>query len=99
MYLTFSSDKHGTVEYTKSLVHNVDAYGKADPLDNKYSYGGDSLYFKAGVYNQCSTKTGGGSWYAGCAGTGDWAEDKANGDYAQATFSKLTIGPSTPPEK
>ena len=42
-------------------------------------------------------KKGGGSWFAGCAGTGDWEEDKANGDYAQATFSKLVVGPSTPP--
>lgn len=97
MYLTFSSPKHPTVTYKRSLVHNVDAYGKADPLDNKYSYGGDSLYFKAGIYNQCSTKKGGGPWYGGCPGTGDWAVDKANGDYAQATFSKLEVGPSTPP--
>ncbi|NNE56511.1 MAG: polysaccharide lyase family 7 protein [Hellea sp.] len=99
MYLTFASDTHGTVKYTRSLVHNVDAYGKVDVLDNKYSYAGDSLYFKAGIYNQCSTKTGGGLWYAGCPGTGEWAVDKANGDYAQATFSKLTVGPSTPPEE
>lgn len=97
MYLTFTSDKHGSIKYTKSLVHNVDAYGKADPLDNKYSYGGDSLYFKAGIYNQCSTQKGGGLWYAGCPGTGDWVVDKANGDYAQATFSRLTVGPSTTP--
>ena len=99
MYLTFTSPSHGTVEYTKSLVHNVDAYGKADPLDNAYSYGGESLYFKAGIYNQCSTKKGGGVWYAGCPGTGEWEVDKANGDYAQATFSKLTVGPSTPPKR
>ena len=99
MYLTFTSPKHGTVKYTKSLVHNVDAYGNADPLDNKYSYGGDALYFKAGIYNQCSTKKGGGSWYANCPGTGDWAVDKANGDYAQATFSRLTVGPSVLPSK
>lgn len=99
MYLTFHSDKHGTVKYSKSLVSQHDAFGKVDPLDNKFSYGGDSLYFKAGVYNQCSTKKGGGDWYAGCPGTGDWAEDKANGDYAQATFSKLEVGPSTPPQE
>ena len=97
MHLTFSSPSHPTVNYSINLANNVDAYGNVDALDNKYSYGGDSLYFKAGIYNQCSTKKGGGLWYAGCAGTGDWAEDKANGDYAQATFSKLTVGPSTPP--
>jgi len=99
MYLTFTSENHPTVTYTRSLVRNLDAYGKFDELDNKYSYGGDSLYFKAGIYNQCSTKSGGGLWYAGCPGTGDWAVDKANGDYAQSTFSKLTLGPATPPVK
>lgn len=99
MYLTFTSENHPTVTYTRSLVSNLDSYGVIDPLDNKFSYGGDSLYFKAGVYNQCSTKKGGGLWYAGCPGTGNWEEDKANGDYAQATFSKLTVGPSTPPVK
>ena len=97
MHLTFTHPTRPTVNYSINLANNVDAYGKVDELDNKYSYGGDTLYFKAGIYNQCSTKKGGGSWYAGCAGTGDWEEDKANGDYAQATFSKLVVGPSTPP--
>jgi len=97
MYLTFTSPGRQTVKYSINLANNVDAYGKVDELDNKYSYGGDTLYFKAGVYNQCSTKKGGGSWYAGCPGTGDWEVDKANGDYAQATFTKLVVGPSTPP--
>lgn len=97
MFLEFTTARHGTVNHARSLVNNKDAYGEVDALDNPYSYGGDSLYFKAGVYNQCSPKTGGGLWYAGCPGTGDWAVDKANGDYAQATFSKLTVGPSTAP--
>ena len=99
MYVTFESERHGTVQYTKSLVHNVDPYGKRDPLDNKFSYGGDSLYFKAGAYNQCSTKSGGGFWYAGCPGTGEWEVDKANGDYTQVSFSKLTVGESTPVDR
>lgn len=98
MHLTFSSANHPTVNYSINLANNVDAYGVVDPLDNKYSYGGETLYFKAGIYNQCSTKKGGGTWYAGCLGTGNWEEDKANGDYAQATFSKLVVGPSTPPK-
>lgn len=97
MYLTFSNDRLGTMTFTKSLVSQLRADGKMDTLDNKYSYGGDTLYFKAGVYNQCSPAKGGGLWYAGCPGTGDWEVDKANGDYAQATFSKLTVGRSTPP--
>lgn len=97
MYLTFRHPTRGDVNYSINLANNIDAYGIVDALDNKYSYGGDTLYFKAGIYNQCSTKKGGGLWYAGCAGTGDWEEDKANGDYAQATFSKLRVGLSTPP--
>lgn len=97
MYLTFGSAAKGTVNYALNLTNNVDAYGKADPLDNRYSYGGGTHYFKAGVYNQCSTKNDEGPWSIACAGTGDWETDKANGDYAQATFSKLTVGPSTAP--
>ncbi|GMN01872.1 polysaccharide lyase family 7 protein [Erythrobacter sp. MTPC3] len=92
MYLTFHNERLGTVEQSRSLVRGADA------KDNPYAYGGDSLYFKAGVYNQCSTKTGGGNWYAACAGTGDWGIDKANGDYAQATFTRIEVSDSTPPE-
>ncbi|MBV7258322.1 polysaccharide lyase family 7 protein [Erythrobacter crassostreae] len=92
MYLTFHNERLGTVTQSRSLVRGADA------KDNPYAYGGDSLYFKAGVYNQCSTKSGGGNWYAACAGTGDWAVDKANGDYAQATFSRIELSDSTPPD-
>ena len=98
MYLTFESPTKETVKYQLNLANNIDAYGKPDQLDNRYSYGGDSLYFKAGVYNQCSTRNTAGFWYAACAGTGDWPTDKANGDYAQATFSRLVVGPSTAPD-
>ncbi len=92
MYLTFHNERLGTVTQSRSLVQGADA------LDNPYAYGGDTLYFKAGVYNQCSTRSGGGNWYAACAGTGDWETDKANGDYAQATFSRIVLSESTPPE-
>ncbi|MCK0127147.1 polysaccharide lyase family 7 protein [Erythrobacter sp. F6033] len=91
MYLTFHNERLGTVVQSRSLVRG------ADDKDNPYAYGGDALYFKAGVYNQCSTKSGGGNWYAACAGTGDWEVDKANGDYAQATFSRIELSESTPP--
>lgn len=99
MYLTFETANKVTRRFAINLANNVDANGKVDPLDNQYSYGGDTLYFKAGVYNQCSTKNEANSlWYAGCSGSGEWETDKANGDYAQATFSKLVVGDSTPPE-
>ncbi|MEP3421641.1 MAG: polysaccharide lyase family 7 protein [Erythrobacter sp.] len=92
MYVTFHNERLGTVEQSRSLIRGADA------KDNPYAYGGDSLYFKAGVYNQCSTRTGTSMWYSGCPGTGDWETDKADGNYAQATFSRLVVGPSTPPE-
>ncbi len=92
MYLTFHNDRLGTIEQSLSLVR------AADSKDNPYSYGGDSLYFKAGVYNQCSTRKGKSQWYAGCPGTGDWEKDKADGNYAQVTFTRLVLSKSTPPE-
>lgn len=98
MYLTFSNARLGEVKFRKSLVSQHDANGEVDEKDNRLSYGGDSLYFKAGVYNQCSTKTDGSFWAAACAGTGHWPTDKANGDYAQVSFSRLEVGPSVPPE-
>ena len=97
MYLTFHNERLGTVRYRKSLVSHVDANGVVDPLDNKLSYGGDTLYFKAGAYNQCSTKIDShGAWAAGCGGTGDWKADKINGDYTKVSFSRLVVGPSSP---
>lgn len=95
MHLTFSSAGKDDVKYSINLANNVDAYGNVDEHDNRLGYVADSLYFKAGAYNQCSTKkTPDTTWYAGCAGTGDWKTDKANGDYTQVTFSKLLLSPS-----
>lgn len=90
MYVTFTSERLGAVSHAISLVQGV------DEKDNPQGYGGDSLYFKASAYNQCSTRTSEGFWYAGCDGTGNWAIDKANGDYAQVSFSRLVMGPSAP---
>lgn len=90
MFLTFESEKLGTVRQKISLAQRFNAD------DNPWGYGGETLYFKAGVYNQCSTKKSSGFWSAGCAGTGDWETDKANGDYAQATFTNLVVGDSIP---
>lgn len=90
MYVAFHNERLGTVGYAVSLIEGV------DELDNPLSYGGDTLFFKAGAYNQCSTRTEEGFWYAGCAGTGDWETDFANGDYVRVSFSELLLGPSVP---
>ncbi|MFD2164811.1 polysaccharide lyase family 7 protein [Thalassotalea euphylliae] len=97
MYLTFSAANKETVNYQIDLSNNVDAYGEIDKKDNPAGYTGDWHYFKAGAYNQCSTKDADGIWYAGCSGTGNWVTDKANGDYTSVTFSALTLSHSTQP--
>lgn len=97
MYLTFTSENQSTVNYEIDLSNNVDAYGKVDEKDNPKGYSGDQLYFKAGVYNQCSTKDQEGFWYTACPGSGEWAIDKANGDYAQSTFSSIVLSKGEAP--
>ena len=91
MHLEFSTAGKPTVRHQINLADNVDANGIVDLKDNPKGYAGDAHYFKAGLYNQCSTKNAPGVWYAACPGTGDWETDKANGDYAQATFSRLVV--------
>ena len=92
MQLTFrTTDASQTVKYEIDLSNNVDANGNLDEKDNPKGYTGDAMYFKAGAYNQCSTKDSAGSWYAACAGTGDWETDKANGDYTSVAFKKIQL--------
>jgi len=100
MYLTFrTTDPSQTVKYQIDLSDNVDAYGKVDEKDHPQGYSGDALYFKAGAYNQCSTKDDSAMWYAACAGTGDWATDKANGDYASVAFRRIQLTGSVDPKR
>ena len=100
MYLTFrTADPSQTVEYQIDLSNNVDAYGNVDDKDHPQGYSGDALYFKAGAYNQCSTSDDTAMWYPGCAGTGDWATDKANGDYASVAFRRIQLTRSVDPRR
>jgi poly(beta-D-mannuronate) lyase len=98
MYLTFSTARHGTMKFQINLANNIDANGVVDKHDNVNGYAGDSHFFKAGAYNQCSTKDDPGFWYAKCLGTGDWAIDKTNGDYTQVSFMRLVTGPAIQPK-
>ena len=98
MYLTFrTADPARTVTYQVDLSDNVDPFGEIDVNDNPRGYSGDALYFKAGAYNQCSTLDKEGIWYAGCAGTGDWAIDSANGDYTSVAFRRIQLSGSVDP--
>lgn len=100
MHLTFrTADPSRTVTYKLDLSNNIDAYGKVDEKDNPRGYSGDSLYFKAGAYNQCSSNDNPAMWYPACAGTGEWAVDKANGDYVAVAFRDILLSRSVDPAK
>ena len=99
MYLTFrTTDASQIKKFQIDLSNNIDANGVLDEKDNPKGYSGDAMYFKAGAYNQCSTKDEPGSWYAACTGTGDWAVDKANGDYASVAFKSIQMTRSVKPK-
>lgn len=97
MTLTFVAEGHPLVTYDINLANNVDAYGNVDEEDHPLGYTGDWMYFKAGAYNQCSTKDDPGFWYTACLGTGDWETDKANGDYTSVSFSRLNLSKAIQP--
>ncbi len=100
MYVTFrTADPSQTVRYQVDLSNNIDANGEADEKDHPSGYSGDAMYFKAGAYNQCSTRDDPELWYPACAGTGDWETDKANGDYVSVAFRRITLTRSVDPEK
>jgi len=97
MYLTFEAANHDTVEFQIDLSNNIDAYGNIDTVDFAKGYSGDSLYFKAGAYNQCNVNTDEGFWSTACNSIGVWGTDYANGDYVQVTFSKLILSEAACP--
>ena len=96
MYLTFTNPRLGTVRQQLNLADNIDLYGRVDRKDHPDGYAHDAHYFKAGVYNQCRAGLKGDETISRCQGTGDWATDKANGDYFQVSFSKLKVMQSVP---
>lgn len=98
MYLEFTSANHDTVHHQINLADNTDANGDIDNADYPLAYKDETMYFKAGAYNQCSTKANDPSFrYPACSGTGNWETDVANGDYTKVTFSKLVVSPATAP--
>ncbi|MFP5300541.1 polysaccharide lyase family 7 protein [Cobetia sp. SIMBA_158] len=88
MHLTFNAEGHPTRNFEINLADNVDANGQVDQEDLPAGYAGDWMYFKAGSYNQCNTKPSSNA----CEGTGEWAKDEANGDYAKVVFTELESG-------
>ena len=93
MHLAFSAKNHPTVKHQINLADNKDANGHPDEHDDPLGYKNDWLFFKAGAYNQCSTKDAPSFRYPACPGTGNWEEDEAAGNYTRVTFSHLSLHP------
>jgi poly(beta-D-mannuronate) lyase len=85
MHLDFETARH------KSASFDIDLSKGYDEKDSPTGYAADAFYFKAGAYGQCSVNETHPIWGPGCAGTGDFATDKASGDYNSVTFSALKL--------
>ena len=109
MYLTFTSQDHETVKFTKSLINSefvsredipiqvIKVYAnreKGGGVEREFGYAGEINYFKQGAYNQANPKSTKSETY-----DGDIAKQYANGSYAEVWFKAATVGKSTEPIK
>ncbi len=107
MYLTFTSEGHETVKFTKSLVKSkfatredipeqvIKVYAnreKGGGVERDIAYAGEKNYFKQGCYNQANGKSTKSETY-----DGDIAKQYANGSYAEVWFKDATVGAGTSP--
>lgn len=107
MYLTFTSEGHETVKFTKSLIASdfakkedipqqiIDVYSakRTVGVERKIAYAGEINYFKQGAYNQANIKTGSQTY------GGDITKQYANGSYAEVWFKTATVGEGTRPSE
>jgi hypothetical protein len=107
MYLTFTSEGHETIKFTKSLVKSefatredipeqvIKVYAnreKGGGVEREIAYAGELNYFKQGCYNQANGKSTKSETY-----DGDIAKQYANGSYAEVWFKNATVGEGTNP--
>lgn len=107
MYLTFTSENHETVRFTKSLIKSDFTTREAIPeqvlkvyanrekgggVERDTAYAGEINYFKQGAYNQANAKSTNAEIYGG-----DIQKQYDNGSYAEVWFKHATVGASTRP--
>ena len=106
MYLTFTSEGHDTIKFTKSLIKSDFATKEAIPqqiidvyasrrtvgVEREIAYAGEVNYFKQGAYNQANIKTGSKTY------DGDIVKQYANGSYTEVWFKEASVGASTDPK-
>jgi len=108
MYLTFTSEGHETITFTKSLIKSdfatkedipqqvIDVYAsrRAVSPERESAYAGEINYFKQGNYNQANGESTKSETYGG-----DIAKQYENGSYSEVWFRDATVGESTEPNK
>lgn len=114
MYLTFKSDGHETVRFTKNLlaseftktipeqIKTLYASIGRDGLERENAYAGEIQYFKQGAYNQTNGKSPEDNivWSTGAdTYDGDIAKQYANGDYTEVWFREASVGAGTEPSE
>lgn len=106
MYLTFMSERHQTIRFTKNLLKSefakkadipqqvvtVYALKNRGGIERENGYASEIQYFKQGAYNQANGKTTKSETY-----NGDIAKQYANGSYAEIWFKEATVGVGTLP--
>jgi hypothetical protein len=108
MYLTFTSEGHEIIKFTKNLLKSdftkksdipqqvltVYANRNRGGVERSTAYAGEINYFKQGAYNQANGKSTKSEIY-----NGDITNQSANGSYAEVWFKKATVGDSSSPKK
>ena len=112
MYLTFKSEGHETIKFTKNLLKSefttklpqqiVSLYASIgrDGLERENGYAGEIQYFKQGAYNQTNGKKPEDNivWYTGSETyNGDIKKQYENGCYTEVWFREATVGAGTLP--
>jgi len=102
MYLTFTSEGHETIRFTKSLINSdfatksdipeqvIKVYAnreKGGGVEREIAYAGEINYFKQGAYNQANAKSTKSEIYGG-----DILKQYENGSYAEVWFKEATLG-------
>lgn len=102
MYLTFTSEGHETIRFTKSLIKSdfatksdipeqvIKVYAnreKGGGVEREIAYAGEINYFKQGAYNQANAKSTKSEIYGG-----DILKQYENGSYAEVWFKEATLG-------
>ncbi len=104
MYLTFKSEGHKTIKFTKNLLKSDFAKKSDIPqqvitryaskrrvgIERENAYAGELQFFKQGAYNQANGKSTKSETY-----NGDIAKQYANGSYAEVWFKAATLSDGT----